>query len=138
MRNLFTAYRVLAMIVGVLLTVLVFVAMPLKYLADEGTSLQATGDDLTMYVGIAHGWIYMVYLAVAFALSRRLRWPMPFTGLVLLAGVVPILIFWVERQVTQRVRRERPELMVSTSSTTGDGSTTGGGSSTGHSSTSVR
>ena len=132
MRNLFTAYRVLAMIVGVLLTVLVFVAMPLKYLADEGTSLQATGDDLTMYVGIAHGWIYMVYLAVAFALSRRLRWPMPFTGLVLLAGVVPILIFWVERQVTQRVRRERPELVVSTSSTTG------GGSTSGHSSTSVR
>ena len=130
MRNLFTTYRVLAMIVGVLLTVLVFVAVPLEYLAEEGTSLQLLGEDLTMYVGVAHGWIYMGYLAVAFALSRRLHWPMPFTGLVLLAGVVPILIFWVERQVTQRVRREHPELVgvstSSTSSTTGDSSTTVG------------
>ena len=35
---------------------------------------------------------------------------MTFTVLVLLAGLIPILIFWVERQVTARVRRENPEL----------------------------
>ena len=111
MRNLFTAYRVLAMIVGVLLTVLVFVAMPLKYFPEDGTSLQHTGDQLTTLVGVAHGWIYMVYLVVSFALSRRLRWSWPFTGLVLLAGLIPILIFWVEHRVTQRVRTENPELV---------------------------
>jgi integral membrane protein len=110
-RNLFTGYRVLAMIVGVLLTVLVFVAMPLKYFPDDGTSLQHTGDQLTTLVGVAHGWIYMVYLVVSFALSRRLRWTWPFTGLVLLAGLIPILIFWVEHRVTQRVRTENPELV---------------------------
>ena len=110
MRNLFTAYRVLAMIVGVLLTVLVFVAMPLKYFPDQGTSLQVTGDHLTALVGVMHGWIYMVYLVVSFTLSRRLRWSWPFTGLVLLAGLIPILIFWVEHRVTQRVRVEHPEL----------------------------
>jgi integral membrane protein len=110
-RNLFTAYRVLAMIVGVLLTVLVFVAMPLKYFPADGTSLQHTGDQLTTLVGVAHGWIYMVYLVVSFALSRRLKWTWPFTGLVLLAGLIPILIFWVEHRVTQRVRTENPELV---------------------------
>jgi integral membrane protein len=109
-RNLFPAYRVLALIVGVLLTVLVFVAMPLKYLPADGSSLHVTGDHLTAFVGIAHGWIYMVYLGVSFFLSRRTRWSLPFTLLVLLAGLVPILIFWVERRVTQRVRRENPEL----------------------------
>jgi integral membrane protein len=110
-RNLFTAYRVLAMIVGVLLTVLVFVAVPLKYFPGDGSSLQVTGDNLTAFVGVAHGWIYMVYLVVSFALSRRLRWAWAFTGLVLLAGLIPILIFWVERRVTQRVRAEHPELV---------------------------
>jgi integral membrane protein len=109
-RNLFSAYRVLAMIVGVLLTVLVFVAMPLKYLTEDGSSVQVTGEHLTTFVGIAHGWIYMAYLVVAFALSRRMKWSMPFTALVLLAGLVPILIFWVERKVTQVVRAEHPEL----------------------------
>jgi integral membrane protein len=110
-RNLFTAYRVLAMIVGVLLTVLVFVAVPLKYIPADGTSLQVTGDNLTSFVGVAHGWIYMVYLVVSFTLARRLRWSWPFTGLVLLAGLIPILIFWVEHQVTKRVRAEHPELV---------------------------
>lgn len=110
MRNLFAAYRVLASIVGVLLTALVFVAMPLKYFTDDGTSLQVTGEHLTTFVGIAHGWIYMVYLVVSFALSRRAKWTFPFTLLVLLAGLIPILIFWVERKVTQRVRAEHPEL----------------------------
>jgi integral membrane protein len=111
-RNLFTAYRVLAMIVGVLLTVLVFVAVPLKYFPADGTSLQQTGDNLTSFVGVAHGWIYMVYLVVSFTLARRLRWSWPFTGLVLLAGLIPILIFWVEHQVTKRVRVDHPELVI--------------------------
>jgi integral membrane protein len=108
--RLFPAYRVLAVTVGVLLTVLVFVAVPLKYFPADGTSLQTTGDHLTSLVGVAHGWIYMVYLVVSFTLARRLRWSWPFTGLVLLAGLIPILIFWVEHRATQKVQAEHPEL----------------------------
>ena len=110
MRNLFSAYRVLAIIVGILLTVLVFVAMPLKYLPDDGTSLQTFGAHLTAIVGVTHGWFYIAYVAVAFFLSRRARWDLGFTVLTLLAGLVPILIFWVEHLVTRRVRSENPEL----------------------------
>lgn len=109
MRNLFSAYRVLAIIVGILLTVLVFVAVPLKYFPDEGTSTQVFGEHLTSIVGVVHGWIYIAYVAVAFFLSRRVKWGPGFTVLVLLAGLVPILIFWVEHLVTQRIRRENPE-----------------------------
>lgn len=107
MRHLFTAYRALALIVGVLLTVLVFVAVPLKYFPEQGTSLQHTGDQLTAIVGVTHGWCYIVYLIISFTLSRRCRWSLPFTGLVLLAGLIPILIFWVEHKVTQKVRSEQ-------------------------------
>jgi integral membrane protein len=109
--RLFPAYRVLALVVGVLLTVLVFVGMPLKYLTTDGTSLQHTGSTITSVVGVAHGWIYIAYLVVSFALARKLRWSVPFSGLVLLAGLIPILIFWVERQVNRRVRREHQEML---------------------------
>jgi integral membrane protein len=109
--RLFPIYRVLALIVGVLLTVLVFVGVPLEYLATKGTAAQHAGETITMVVGVAHGWLYIAYLVVSFALARRLRWSVPFSALVLLAGLIPILIFWVERQVNTRVRREHPEMV---------------------------
>lgn len=106
--RLFPTYRVLAIIVGILLTVLVFLGMPLKYLVTDGTSLQQAGETITSVVGVAHGWIYIGYLVTGFALARRERWSIAFSALVLLAGLVPILIFWVERQVAARVAATDP------------------------------
>ena len=110
MKNLFNVYRVLAIIVGILLTVLVFVGLPLKYLTTDGSSLQDTGTTITTIVGIAHGWMYMAYVVVAFFLARRARWSLGFTLLMLAAGLIPILIFWVEHRVVQKMRAEHPEL----------------------------
>ena len=109
MRNLFTAYRWLAIVVGVLLAFCSLVALPLKYLVTEGTALQEFGESASI-MWLAHGWIFMVYVVVAFLLSRRAGWSLQFTGLVLVAGLVPLLIFWVERRVAERLRTEHPEL----------------------------
>ena len=110
MQKLFTAYRVLATIVGILLTILVFVAVPLKYLPDDGTSTQTFGEDLTSIVGVTHGWFYIAYVAVSLVIVRRSRWSIGFSLLTLLAGLIPILIFSVERQVVRRLRAQHPEL----------------------------
>jgi integral membrane protein len=109
-KQLFAAYRVIAPIVGVLLATLVFVGMPLKYLTTGGSGAQAFGDDVTSVVGVGHGFLYMVYLVVAFLLWRQTRWPLPFAILVLLAGLIPLVIFWVERSVVRRFREDHPEL----------------------------
>ena len=111
MHRLFTAYRVLAAVVGVLLTVLVFVAVPLKYLPADGTSTQTFGTNLTSVVGVTHGWFYIAYLIVSFLIIRRSRWSAGFAVLVLAAGLIPILIFWVESRVVRRLRAEHPELV---------------------------
>lgn len=95
-----TRYRVMAYIVGVVLLILVAVAVPLKYVAGQPT--------LVATVGPIHGFLYIVYLIAAFDLSRRGRWPLIPTLIVLLAGTVPFLSFVVEHQVTARVRSGRP------------------------------
>ncbi len=97
------------MIVGVLLTIGTFVALPLKYLAAEGSGLQRFGEALWP-LWVAHGWIYMAYLVVAFLLARRAGWSPQFTVLMLLAGTVPILIFVVERRVAREIAGH-PELV---------------------------
>ena len=109
MRNLFTAYRVLAFVVGVLLAALA-VGMVLKYGLTEGTELQVFADGLTATVALIHGWLYIVYVVVAFLLSQRAGWSLQFLLLMLLAGLVPFLIFWVEHRVVVRMRAEHAEL----------------------------
>lgn len=88
-----TRYRIIAWIVGVCLIALVVVGMPLKYLAHNDTVVAA--------VGPAHGFLFMIYLALTFDLSRRADWPFKRMILVMLAGTVPFLSFWAERKVAR-------------------------------------
>ncbi len=92
MQGALTRYRIIAWIVGVVLILLVVVGMPLKYLADNATVVEA--------IGPAHGFLYMLYLVAAFDLGRRLGWSLGRMVKVMLAGTVPFLSFYAERVVT--------------------------------------
>ncbi|MDX6373581.1 MAG: hypothetical protein QOD98_2569 [Nocardioidaceae bacterium] len=109
MNGLLTAYRILAFVVGILLAFCSLVALPLKYLATDGGSLQQFGEDASI-MWLFHGWIFIVYLVVAFLLAHRAGWTIPFTLLMIIAGLIPLLIFWVEHRVVQRLRAENPDL----------------------------
>ena len=102
MSRLVVSYRVLAYVVGVLLAFCSLVALPLKYLTTEGSDIQRFGEDASI-MWLFHGWIFMIYVVVAFVLSRRAGWSMQFTLLVLVAGLIPLLIFYVERVVTHKI-----------------------------------
>ena len=108
--KLFNAYRVLAFIVGVLLAFCALVALPLKYLATEGSDLQRFGESASI-MWVAHGWVFIIYVVVSFLLSLQLRWSVGFTLVALVAALIPLLIFWVEHKVTQKVRAENPDLV---------------------------
>ncbi|MGI9157313.1 MAG: DUF3817 domain-containing protein [Marmoricola sp.] len=117
MKRVLTAYRVMATVVGVLLIVLVLVGLPLNELHrlnvawfPEGSAAQDLGAFVSTYLGIAHGYLYMIFLVTAFLLSRRASWTMPFTLVTLLCGTVPVLSFWAEHRATAKVRAEHPEL----------------------------
>ena len=86
-------YRVMAYITGVVLVVLCFVGIPLQVAGHP-----AVAND----VGVVHGILYIIYLVVAFTLSRKLRLRNRPTLLLLLAGTIPVLTFVVERWMTRR------------------------------------
>ena len=93
-------YRVLAYVVGVMLVVVVFVALPLNHWGDV--------PQVSDVVSPIHGFLYIVYLVAAFDLARKARFTGKGTALVVLAGVVTFLSFWAERRVTARVRAGQP------------------------------
>jgi integral membrane protein len=101
-----TRYRVMAYLTGVLLLILVVVAMPLKYFADQPT--------LVAIVGPIHGFLYMVYLVAAFDLAVRAKWPFVRTLLILLAGTIPVMSFVAERKATAWVHQAQPASVATT------------------------
>ena len=50
-----------------------------------------------------HGFIYMVYLVATALLGFKVGWSLTRIVLVMLAGCVPFLSFWVERKVAAEV-----------------------------------
>jgi integral membrane protein len=86
-------YRVMAYTTAVLLIVLVFVGLPLQAWAHDSI--------VAKVVGTIHGYLYLVYLVVAFDLTRKLHVPLGRMLLVLLAGTVPFCAIVAERKLTK-------------------------------------
>ena len=125
-------YRVMANVVGVLLVVLILIGVPLANfdgtgmwhifpstpeIWSQGSTAHEVGEAITTYLGVAHGWLYMIFLVMAFLLARKARWDLPVTVVTLACGTIPLLSFWAERRATRRVRAEMG------STPEGDGST---------------
>lgn len=116
MKKLLTVYRVFATVVGLSIITLIVIGVPLKYVHEiwpsvlpEGTTLQQLGADINLYLGTAHGFIYMAFVLVAFMLALRAGWPIGFTIITLLCGTIPFLSFWAESRAVRRVREKFPE-----------------------------
>ncbi|MHB9858979.1 DUF3817 domain-containing protein [Streptomyces sp. YIM S03343] len=96
-RSVLIRYRVMAYTTGVLL-VLLCLSMIAKYGLDvDGAA------DFTRVVAIAHGWLYVVYLVVAFDLGSKAKWPVAKQLWVLLAGTIPTAAFFVERKISHEL-----------------------------------
>lgn len=83
--------RTLALVEGVSFLVILSVTMPLKYALDL--------PEANRYVGMAHGLLFVAYVAYLGWLWAERRWPARVLGWGLAASVVPLLVFWVERRV---------------------------------------
>jgi integral membrane protein len=82
-------YRVMAYITGVLIIVVCFVGIPLQVAAHN--------TFIANDIGTLHGFLYIVYVVVAYMLAQKLKMRLGPTILLLLAGTIPVLTFLVER-----------------------------------------
>ena len=87
-------YRVMAYVVGTLLVILV-------------GGVIVSNRTIEVVLGTAHGYLYLVLLLTIADLWRRRRFPLKAVVLVALAGTIPFLSFYAERQITARVRDGR-------------------------------
>ncbi|GII98634.1 integral membrane protein [Sediminihabitans luteus] len=91
-------YRFMALVTGVMLLILC-VEMLYKYALVEGLG---TSDALLPYISwipYAHGWIYVLYLVTVVDLWSKMRWSLGRLVTMVLAGVVPVMSFVLEKKV---------------------------------------
>jgi integral membrane protein len=96
-KSVLTRYRVMAYVTGVLLVLLTCGVIAKYLLHIDGAA------DFTRAIGIAHGWLYVVYLVFAFDLGSKAKWPVGKQLWVLLAGTIPTAAFFVERNVSREL-----------------------------------
>ncbi|ROS78992.1 DUF3817 domain-containing protein [Cellulomonas sp. PhB143] len=101
-RGALARYRFMALLTGTMLLVLC-VEMIYKYLLVD---LAGVSDALLPYiewVPFAHGWIYVVYLVTVLDLWAKMRWGFGRLVTLVLAGVVPVMSFVLEKRVVRDV-----------------------------------
>jgi integral membrane protein len=76
------------------------------------------GFNISLFILVAHGWFYVVYLFSGFRVWSLMRWPFGRFILLALGGIVPFLSFIMEARVAREVKdyltgREASELRAS-------------------------
>jgi integral membrane protein len=88
--------RAVALTEGVSFLVLLCIAMPLKYIGNIPEAVAVTGQ--------IHGWLFVLYVIMVFALWRTLNWSYQKLAVALIAAVVPLGTFVFEAHLRREAR----------------------------------
>ena len=84
-------FRIVAFLEGLSYLVLVFIAMPLKYFYEKPL--------MNKYVGMAHGWLFILFIALLIQVSLKNKWPLTKSFLAFLASLIPFGTFILDAKV---------------------------------------
>ncbi|MDZ7848975.1 MAG: DUF3817 domain-containing protein [Owenweeksia sp.] len=89
--------RLLALLEGLSLLVLLFIAMPLKYALNRPTAVQQ--------VGMAHGLLFIAYCLWLMAIAYQGRWKAKPILVSIIAAFVPFGTFYCDRKYFRNAAR---------------------------------
>jgi integral membrane protein len=92
-----TWFRFVAFLEGVSYILLLFIAVPIKYLAHD--------PQYVKLLGMPHGLLFVAYVALAFLLRSELKWTKKVFRTILLAAVIPFGTFYIDRKHLKELKR---------------------------------
>jgi integral membrane protein len=102
MNNLFKSgigrLRVIAFLEGCSLLLLVFVAMPVKYLLDVPEATQA--------IGLIHGILFIGFVGTTFVISILHKWNLGRVCVVMASSILPFGTFYVDRKILRKLNKQ--------------------------------
>lgn len=88
--NSINTFRVISFLEGLSYILLLFIAVPLKYLADQGSMVKL--------LGMPHGILFITYIILALIIRAKMKWNIQTTMLVLVASLLPFGTFYIDRK----------------------------------------
>jgi len=89
--NWIKALRTIGIVEGISLLSLLFVAMPLKYLAHR--------PEFVTVVGWIHGFLFILFMTVAYIVYEKLNWPFKKLAQAFIAAFLPFGTFIFDKQL---------------------------------------
>ena len=83
-------FKTISFLEGMSYILLLFVAVPIKHLADNSTFVKA--------LGMPHGVLFMLYILMALFIRSKMKWDIKTTLIVLIASLLPFGTFYVNKK----------------------------------------
>lgn len=89
-------FRMAAIAEGISYIVLLFIAMPIKYMAGEPRAV--------LYTGWVHGVLFMIYILTLTIAATRLEWKFMKSMVAFVASLIPFGTFILDRSLRREER----------------------------------
>lgn len=89
-RKTFNLFRKVALAEGISFLVLLFIAMPLKYMADSPLAVR--------YVGMLHGVLFVAFIVMAVEVKREAKMDFVWLAKAFIASFLPFGTFVMDKQ----------------------------------------
>jgi len=81
----------IAFLEGISFLVLLFIAMPIKYILGEPLVVK--------FVGMAHGGLFLLFLYLLFVTAKEYKWNLSFISMAFIASLLPFGTFYLEKKL---------------------------------------
>lgn len=88
--SLLKIFRIIAFLEGLSYVLLLGIATPIKYLADD--------PQYVKLLGMPHGLLFMAYIVLAILLRSEMKWNSKTFSIILIASIIPFGTFYVDRK----------------------------------------
>lgn len=85
-----SAFRIISLLEGLSFILLLFIATPIKYLADN--------DSYVKMLGMPHGILFLIYIVFVIMLKHELKWKSKTFWIILGASLVPFGTFYIDKK----------------------------------------
>lgn len=95
--SLLKIFRIIAFLEGLSYVLLLFIAVPIKYLNNDPSYVKM--------LGMPHGLLFMGYIALAIVLRTDNQWIKNNFFMVLMASIIPFGTFVIEKKLNKTIQK---------------------------------